>query len=175
MPGWRSGSFCSCDTGGLSVLMNRRVGSVCQVPSWVRSSSHACTSAPMITPEAGTAAPTTTRAGTPRSLAISAMVAAYCSSSPAGSCSGETKSLSRFTEWPALYSSSPVPPWVKAPVDFRCAATASTWPIGVSAPADQRSASGWKSAAVGVVTSGDPLIGVVAASVSARGCTTSIR
>ena len=81
--------------------MNASVGRVRQEPSAARSSTHADTSRPVTTPPSGTTAPRTTRAGTPMSLAISAIVAAYCSSLPTICGALTNSSDSRHTLWPA--------------------------------------------------------------------------
>ena len=86
--------------GGV-VDMNASVGSVRHEPSAALSSTHAETSLPVTRPPSGTVAPRTTRAGTPMSLAISAIVAAYCSSLPTICGALTNSSESRQTLWPA--------------------------------------------------------------------------
>ena len=86
--------------GGVSD-MKASVGSVFHDPSAARSSTQADTSLPVTRPPSGTTAPSTTRAGTPMSLAISAMVAAYCSSLPTICGALTNSSDSRHALWPA--------------------------------------------------------------------------
>src|SRR3984957_14510110 len=143
-------TFCSCSSG-LLVPVNWLAASVTHPYSAVSSSTSARTSLPYTVPLASTVPSRLTLAGTPTALASSAIVAAYCSSSPM-ICLPSRKEVSRPEPCPAVITLCAPPPLLYLPLSRRYVASASTLPIGLVAVSECACANAWTAA--GTVMSG---------------------
>src|SRR3984957_9126385 len=171
LTGWGGGVTCCVCSCGLLVPVNWLAGSVAQPYSAVSSSTSARTSLPYTVPFASTVPSRLTRAGTPTALASSAIVAAYCSSSPMISLPSR-KEVSRPEPCPAAITLCAPPPLLYRPLSRRYVASASTLPIGLVAVSECACANAWTAAGITMDAAGVPS-GLAVASAAAAGSVTA--